>query len=129
MNKAYLFVVLLLLVAPFAAQEISLTAEQLSNTALLTTLNNYFGCKVWSNDACLQCSDRYYFNSKGVCCEVQGTCQQFNSQQGICEKCYEGYSVVDGKCVGVDTVKPDNIRCAVWKNGVCAQCSKRWYFN
>lgn len=84
MNKTYLFVVLLLLLAPFASQEITLSAEELKDTALLTQLNNYFGCKVWSNDACLQCSDRYYFNNKGVCCEVQGTCQQFNSQQGIC---------------------------------------------
>lgn len=80
MIKASLLLVLLLLVAPLAAQQLTLSDEELQDTALLTTLNNYFGCKVWSKDACLQCSDRYFFNSKGICCEVQGTCQQFNTQ-------------------------------------------------
>lgn len=84
MNKSYLLVTLLLLAAPLLAQEIKLTDQELNNSALLTQLNNYFGCKVWSNDACLECSERYFFNSKGVCCEVQGTCQQFNTKQGIC---------------------------------------------
>lgn len=103
MVKTNLLVVLLLLVGSIYAQQLTLTAEELNNTALLTQLNNYFGCKVWSADSCLQCSDRYYFNKNGVCCEVQGTCQQFNTKEGICEVCYQGYSVVDGKCAVVNT--------------------------
>lgn len=95
----------------------------------MTQLNNYFGCKVWSQDSCLECSDRFFFNKNGVCCEVQGTCQQFNTQQGICEKCYAGYTVVDGKCQKVDTTTSENIGCAVWSNEACVQCSKRWFFN
>jgi len=95
----------------------------------MTQLNNYFGCKVWSEDSCLQCSDRYYFNKNGICCEVQGTCEQFNTKEGICEKCYEGYSVVDGKCAKVDKSTSNNVGCAQWKDGVCTQCSKRWFFN
>ena len=87
MIKASLLL-LMLLVAPLSAQQLTLSLDEINDTALLTTLNNYFGCKVWSSDVCLQCSDRYYFNSKGICCEVEGTCQQFNTQQGICEQCY-----------------------------------------
>ena len=96
---------------------------------MLTTLNNYFGCKVWSEGSCLQCSDRFFFNKNGVCVEVQGTCQQFNSKEGICEKCYEGYAVVDGKCAKVDRTSNNNLGCALWKDGLCTQCSKRWFFN
>jgi len=37
--------------------------------------------------------------------------------------------VVDGKCAQVNTTTQANIGCAVWKNGACVQCSKRWYFS
>ena len=129
MLKTSLLIVLLLLVGQCVAEDLQLSAEQLNDTALLTTLNNYFGCKVWSEDSCLQCSDRFFFNKNGVCSEVQGTCLQFNAKEGICEKCYEGYIVVDGKCAKVDKTTANNIGCALWKDGVCVQCSKRWFFN
>lgn len=128
MLKTYLLLVLLLLVGTYS-QELTLTDEQLSDPALLKELNNYFGCKVWSEDSCLQCSERYFFNKNGVCCEVQGTCEQFNALEGICEVCYEGYSVQDGKCVQDDKTTSENIGCAIWNAGTCTQCSKRWYFN
>lgn len=129
MVKTYLVLVLLLLVGSVTTQELQLTEAQLQDTALLTQLNNYFGCKVWSEDSCLECSQRFYFNKNGVCCEVQGTCEQFNTQEGICEKCYEGYQVIDGKCSKEDKSTSANIGCAVWNNGVCQSCSKRWFFN
>jgi|JI6StandDraft_1071083.scaffolds.fasta_scaffold46280_2 hypothetical protein len=129
MIKTYLLLVLLLLVGGIAGQSLTLSSEQLNNAALLVELNNYFGCKVWSADSCLQCSERYFFNKNGVCCEVQGTCQQFNLEQGICEKCFEGYTVIDGSCSQVDKTVSSNIGCALWANNVCQTCSKRWYFN
>ena len=48
MLKTYFLLVLLLLVGQTIAQDYSLTPEQLNDKALLTQLNNYFGCKVWS---------------------------------------------------------------------------------
>ena len=119
----------ILLVGSVSAQQMQLSQEQLSDPALLVQLNNYFGCKVWSDDSCIECSDRYYFNKNGVCCEVQGTCQQFNLQEGICEKCYEGYNVVNGRCERVDVNQVALAGCAIWSNGVCEACSKRWFFN
>ena len=50
-------------------------------------------------------------------------------QEGICEKCYEGYNVIDGKCEKVGSVAASNIGCSLWKDGECQACSKRWYFN
>jgi len=128
MIKTSLLVVLLLL-GSVVTQDYILTSAELDNAALMTQLNNYFGCKVWSEDSCLQCSDRFFFNKNGVCCEVQGTCQQFNSKEGVCERCYEGYIVENGKCVKQDNATPDHLGCALWNKGVCSQCSKRWYFN
>lgn len=129
MCKSYLLIVVLLLVGTAFSQSLQLSEEQLNDPTLLVQLNNYFGCRVWSGDSCIECSDRYYFNKNGVCCEVQGTCQQFNLQEGICEKCYEGYTILNGKCERVDVNKIANIGCAIWANGVCKACSKRWYFN
>ena len=48
MLKTYFLLVLLLLVGQTIAQDYQLSADELNNTALLTQLNNYFGCKVWS---------------------------------------------------------------------------------
>ena len=73
MLKSYLLLVLLLVVS-VTADSYQLSEEQLNDPALLVQLNNYFGCKVWSEDVCLQCSERYFFNKNGVCVEVQGTC-------------------------------------------------------
>jgi hypothetical protein len=95
----------------------------------MTQLNNYFGCRVWNADSCIECSQGYYFNNHGVCCQVDQYCLQFNLAQGICEQCYEGYSVVNGKCQTVNATSAANIGCALWNNGVCQTCSKRWYFN
>ena len=129
MIKSYLLLLVVLLLVGSSAQELQLTQEQLNDPALLTQLNNYFGCRVWNEDSCIECSQNYYFNKNGVCCKVQGQCQQFNLQEGICEQCYEGYQVIDGKCEKTDINAASNIGCAVWANGVCTQCSKRWYPN
>lgn len=35
----------------------------------------------------------------------------------------------NGKCVQQDNAKTSNVGCAIWINGACTQCSKRWFFN
>lgn len=133
MIKSYLLVALLIL-APLAIHASSvntantLSAAQMNDQALLTTLNNYFGCKVWAGNTCVQCSTNFYFNSAGICCQVSPSCQQFNLKMGVCERCYDGYSVVDGLCSTIVNTDPARIGCAVWLNGKCAQCSKRYFF-
>jgi hypothetical protein len=34
----------------------------------LVNVANYYGCKTWSKDQCLECSAGYFFNKNGVCC-------------------------------------------------------------
>jgi hypothetical protein len=62
-------IIFLFLASVLLAQDtIKLAANDLSNPELMKVLNNYFGCKTWSNGICIECSERYYFNAKGICC-------------------------------------------------------------
>lgn len=57
----------------------------------LRALNNFFGCKEWSDTECIECSAGYFFNDNKICCEVTPQCKKFNRGVGICEECYLGY--------------------------------------
>ena len=41
----------------------------------LRIINNYFGCKTWVDGVCMECSNNFYFNENGVCCEVKEFCK------------------------------------------------------
>ena len=34
----------------------------------LINVANYYGCKTWAKDQCVECSNGYSFNKNGVCC-------------------------------------------------------------
>lgn len=102
-------------------------ANQDANT--LRTINNYYGCKTWQDDVCVECSARYYFNKNGICCEVKPECREFNTQEGICEGCYAGYQLVDGECVVSDVSNPRDRGCKTWQNDRCVECSRRWFLS
>ena len=119
----------LVLVCACLSQDASvLSKEDLNNPELMKVLNNYFGCKTWTDGICTECSKNFYFNAKGICCEVKPECKNFNRQAGICEGCYQGYEIVNGACVISDIANSKDKGCREWKNGVCSLCSQRWYF-
>ena len=64
----------------------------------IITVANHYGCKTWVKNQCTECSQGWYFNKKGVCCEVPDLCSQFNRAEGICLDCYQGYTVVNNCC-------------------------------
>lgn len=83
------------------------TDEQLLNDPEFQKLMiNYFGCRTWEQDQCLLCSEGYYKNKNGICCEVDANCREFNREEGLCEACYEGYGEVDGKCTELSMLAP-----------------------
>ena len=108
----------LALISLTIAQDIS--ADLTNDPELLSIVINYFGCKTWEDGVCTECSDHYYFNNNGVCCEVKPQCRVFNREQGICEGCYQGYSIVDGQCVAIDLTNSDQVGCRRWEDGTCA---------
>ena len=91
----------------------------------LITVANYHGCKTWEQERCVECSQGFYFNDKGVCCEVDPLCSVFNRAQGVCLECYQGYNVVDNCCKAAEIDKG----CAKWDGNLCIECSRRWVFN
>ena len=67
------FLVALLLATAALSQAIAPPSAEVQNLVdnnpeLLNILNNHFGCAEWDGTTCLRCSDRYYFNTKGICC-------------------------------------------------------------
>lgn len=111
-----IFLILGLVASTFAA---GLTDADLQDPELLKTINNYWGCQTWENGVCVACSEHYYFNAKGVCCEVKPECRDFNRDAGICVGCYEGYHIVDGQCVVKDFNAPEYLGCKNWVDGEC----------
>ena len=91
----------------------------------LITVANYYGCKTWAKDQCLECSNGYSFNKNGVCCQISDLCSQFNKAEGVCQACYQGYAIVNGSC----QLAAQDSGCAKWNGNTCIQCSQRWFFN
>ena len=49
----------------------------------------------WDAQKCLQCSQRWVFNSQGVCCPVDDYCKEWD-RDGSCVACYKGYDLENG---------------------------------
>jgi proprotein convertase subtilisin/kexin type 5 len=91
------------------------------------------GCKNWdwNRQVCLECSSRWFFNSKGVCTQVSDNCQSYDSN-GVCTACYYGYSLSGNQCVALNNnVQPTDAGCKTWdwRRQVCLECSNRWVFD
>lgn len=58
------------------------------------------GCYVWNftDNVCLECSKRWYFNSQGKCQQVSDLCKT-NDIGGNCTSCYPGYVIANGACI------------------------------
>ena len=111
----------------------------ITNNCVLSAINQQgpsdLGCAEWDwdNQVCLQCSERFVFNSQGICVQVSDDCASFGAN-GLCQTCYKGY-VVDqsGRCVlsQVEISGPTDLGCAEWNwdEQVCLKCSERFIFN
>ena len=76
---ALLFITSILAQSAPAPPSAELQAMINQDPQLLVTLNNHFGCAEWDGNTCLKCSSRYYFNAKGICCEVKPQCKMLES--------------------------------------------------
>lgn len=113
----------------YTPEKLSTLGPEYNDPEFIKLIDNYFGCKTWTDGVCTECSQGYVFNNNGICCSIDAHCQQYNSAVGICENCYEGYIVSNnGSCLAAPA---DSTRqgCANWKNKVCTQCSVRYVFN
>lgn len=114
----------------FTADTQATLGPEYKDPAFLTLINNYFGCKTWTNGFCTACSPSYVFNKAGICCLVDQQCEKFNTAMGVCEQCYTGYYISsNGSCLQSDITTPAFVGCAEWApNNVCKKCSVKYYF-
>lgn len=129
LSGVLLMCLLALLMSQAFTQDQTVKGEEFKDPEFVKVLNNYFGCKTWEDGVCVECSARFVFNDNGVCCEIKPQCEVFNRAVGICEKCYQGYGIVDGSCVRIDLVNSDGQGCRIWNGATCIECSSRWTFN
>lgn len=89
-------------------------------------------CKTFdSNNACLECADRAFFNANGVCTAVSDFCNTWDALTGDCLTCPIGFELQNGQCNLAPEVKPSDIGCKIWDwpNQVCLSCSANFAFN
>jgi hypothetical protein len=110
-----------------AQGSISLSQDDLNNATLMGVLNNYFGCKTWTDGLCTECSTNFYFNQQHICCAVPSTCQIFDIQSELCTQCYPGYDLSNGTCIASYINVALDAGCKRWTLGVCVECSFRWF--
>ena len=68
-------------------------------------VESFIGCKVWRLDKCLRCSDGYYFDEKSKCKMIDPHCMVFNGDLGMCEGCYDGLTLENGRCILNDQIQ------------------------
>jgi len=87
-------------------------------------------CASWDGDICTKCSIGSFFNSNGVCSQVEPSCRSFNQLTGDCISCYPGYQLTITKtCVKIVEGSNRNPLCSEFTNGVCLKCSSGSFFN
>ena len=70
--------------------------------------------------------------SNGVCNQVSDQCYTWDSLNGKCLSCYNGYILINGVCsVNTYLANPSNNDplCVIWAYGACSACASRAYLN
>lgn len=76
----------------------------------------------------MSCSNSYYFNSAGLCTQVNPNCKSSDSS-GNCLTCYAGYHLEGNLCTLVVHQALTDTLCNKFENGVCLSCSAYSYLN
>ena len=50
---------------------------------------------------CLNCANRYYVNKNKSCSPADPLCRTYNTSNGNCFTCYDGYELSNRKCVKI----------------------------
>lgn len=67
----------------------------------------------------------YYLDLKAACAPIDPLCKE-NNDQGLCIKCYDGYTLKSGRCTLGSQADP---ACKSYTNGVCTQCFNGFYIS
>ena len=96
-----------------------------------TYINNNPLCRSFNGSVCVACATRSYLVN-GICIAVNDQCNTWNSYNGQCTSCYNGYALNNGQCVYIaPPVQPPgpsanfDIYCS--RNGYNGECTQCFY--
>lgn len=75
----------------------------------------------------MSCSHLYYFNTEGLCTQVNPNCKTSDAN-GNCLSCYGGYHIDNHLCVLIPQEVVQGL-CNQYENGVCVSCPVYSYLN
>lgn len=82
-------------------------------------------CKTFdANNVCVQCFEKFFFNSQRSCEAVSPYCKTHDFISGQCTSCYQGYSLIGGVCeLGVAQVT----NCKKFAGNTCTECYQGYF--
>jgi hypothetical protein len=83
-------------------------------------------CALWNGPTCQQCATRS-FNYNGVCTAVNTLCNTWDSFNGFCSSCYNGYVLNGNTCTINNQNVNNNPLCKTWNGANCIECATRTY--
>lgn len=98
------------------------------NTCIVNNqvVNNNPLCRTFSGSICVECATRSYFVN-GICTAVDSRCASFDSLNGRCTACYNGFQLTATGCVEIVISPPINVNSDIYcsrtdSNGRCIRC-------
>ncbi len=87
-------------------------------------------CREFQGRTCIRCAERAFFDSNGICREVNTNCQTFDPFDGQCLSCFRGFNLLNGGCEVAPLEGPSDIGCAIFDLATdrCTECSFRFFF-
>lgn len=88
------------------------------------------GCSSFDSDGkCSKCATGFYLNSNSECAQVDAQCAKFNFGSNLCEGCYSGYTLLEGKCEVAKVNEEFEVKnCVAYNlNNKCIQCFDRFF--
>ena len=52
----------------YTPEKLSTLGPEYNDPEFIKLIDNYFGCKTWTDGICAECSQGYVFNNNGICC-------------------------------------------------------------
>lgn len=85
-------------------------------------------CKTFNGPLCVECANRAYFVN-GICTAVNTRCASFNSANGQCTACYNGFQLTNDACVELIVSPPSNVNFDIYcaRSDTAGRCIRCFY--
>ena len=95
-----------------------------------STSNSDPNCKSTNTfGVCTSCYASFYLSAQATCIRLDPLCKSYTPSQRDCSDCYDGYTLVDGKCI-ISTKVPsanDDPYCIKSQGSNCLNCASGYF--